>query len=73
MNEEYLNNLKKMDQERREAILKNHKQSKSPAPIRKPAKSLKVWNSKGLSARYVVDFYGSHFKQHLEAEYYNSE
>lgn len=45
MNEEYLNNLKKMDQERREAILKNHKQSKSPAPIRKPAKSLKVWNS----------------------------
>ena len=42
MNEEYLNNLKKMDQERREAILKNHKQSKSPAPTRKPAKSLKV-------------------------------
>lgn len=44
MNEEYLNNLKKMDQERREAILKNHKQSKSPAPIRKPAKSLKKPN-----------------------------
>ena len=42
MNEEYLNNLKKMDQERREAILKNHKQSKSPAPTRKPTKSLKV-------------------------------
>ena len=39
MNEEYLNNLKKMDQERREAILKNHKQSKSPAPIRKPAET----------------------------------
>ena len=45
MNEEYLNNLKKMDQERREAILKNHKQPKSPAPIRNPAISLKVWNS----------------------------
>ena len=42
MNEEYLNNMKKMDQERREAILKNHKQSKSPVSIRKPAKSLKV-------------------------------
>jgi len=44
MNEEYLNNLKKMDQERREAILKNHKQSKSPAPTRKPTKSLKKPN-----------------------------
>merc|ERR1712131_440992 len=44
MNEEYLNNLKKMDQERRETILKNHKQSKSLAPTRKPTKSLKKPN-----------------------------
>ena len=41
MNAEYLNNLKKADQERREAILKNHKQSKSPS-VKQPKISTKV-------------------------------
>ena len=54
-NDEYLNNLKKLDQERREAILRNHKNSKSP--ISKPKVAKKNTTKVRSSTLFYDNFY----------------